>query len=113
MKNILIPKFYKMYKWNVEELKIQVGIIFKLCRLRKGLSQFQVAIEVGLSKDYIGRIERGETNPTIEIIVNICNFLELDINQVVTKENESQLATIKLEILELEAKLKNQNKKKS
>jgi len=101
-----------MYKWDFEEIKIQIGIIFKLYRLRKGLSQFQLANEVELSKDYIGRIERGKTNPTIEIIITICNFLELDIIQVVSKLNPTQLDSIINETMILEEKFKNQNKRK-
>ncbi|ASK28813.1 MULTISPECIES: helix-turn-helix domain-containing protein [unclassified Chryseobacterium] len=102
-----------MYKWDSEEIKSQIGIIFKLYRLRKGLSQFQLATEVDLSKDYIGRIERGKTNPTIEIITNICNFLEIDIILVVSKLNQSQLDAIITETILLEEKFKNQNKRKS
>lgn len=102
-----------MYKWNSEEIKNQIGIIFKLYRLRKGLSQFQLANEVDLSKDYIGRIERGKTNPTIEIIISICNFLEIDIIHVFSKLNQSQLDSIITETILLEEKFKNQNKRKS
>jgi len=102
-----------MYKWSSEEIKSQIGIIFKLFRLRKGLSQFQLANEVDLSKDYIGRIERGKTNPTIEIIVSICNFLEIDIIYVVSKLNHSQIDSIINETISLEEKFKNQNKRKS
>jgi len=103
-----------MYKWSFEEIKSQIGIIFKLYLLRKGLSQFQLANEVDLSKDYIGRIERGKTNPTIEIIISICNFfLELDIIQVVSKFNQSQLDSFIKETILLEEKFKNQNKRKS
>lgn len=102
-----------MYKWESEEIKSQIGIIFKLYRLRKGLSQFQLANEIDLSKDYIGRIERGTTNPTIEIIITVCNFLEVDIIQVFSKLNQSQLESIKSETILLEEKFKNQNKRKS
>lgn len=102
-----------MYKWESEEIKSQIGIIFKLYRLRKGLSQFQLANEIDLSKDYIGRIERGTTNPTIEIIITVCNFLEVDIIQVVSKLNQSQLESIISETILLEEKFKNQNKRKS
>jgi transcriptional regulator with XRE-family HTH domain len=55
-----------MYKWPVESLKIQIGKLIQLFRLRKKLSQFQLGIELNISKDHIGRIERAETNPTIE-----------------------------------------------
>lgn len=102
-----------MYIWNVEELKFQIGLIFRLFRLRKELSQFQLANEIDLSKDYIGRIERAVTNPSIEIILTICNFLEVDITKLVTKLNPEQLEDIAGEILMLEAKLKNHSKKKS
>jgi transcriptional regulator with XRE-family HTH domain len=102
-----------MYKWKTEEIINQIGIVFKLYRLRKGLSQFQVATEIDLSKDYIGRIERGKTNPTIEIIIAICNFLEIDLLQAFCKISQSQLDSMISETKLLEERLKNQNKKKS
>lgn len=102
-----------MYKWNLEKLKIQVGIYVRLHRLRKGISQFQLAIEVGLSKDYIGLIERGKSNPTLEIIVKICNYIDLDISMLFSTMSETELNSVKLEIDELEKKFKNQNKRKS
>ncbi|WP_426478105.1 helix-turn-helix domain-containing protein [Chryseobacterium sp. CBSDS_008] len=102
-----------MYKWNNEEIKVQIGVIFKLCRLRKGLSQFQLGNEIDLSKDYIGRIERGKTNLSIEIIVNICNFLELDIVHLVSRMTPKQIEAAINEINLLEGKFKNQNKRKS
>lgn len=102
-----------MYKWNSEDLKSQIGIFFKLYRLRKGLSQFQIATEIDLSKDYIGRIERGKTNPTIEIIISICNFLDIDLLRVFSKISQSQFDSMIVEIKLLEEKFKNQNKRKS
>lgn len=102
-----------MYKWKSEEIKHQIGIVFKLYRLRKGLSQFQIATEIDLSKDYIGRIERGKTNPTIEIIIAICNFLEIDLLLLFSRISQSQLDSMTSETKLLEEKLKNQNKRKS
>ncbi|VXC43935.1 helix-turn-helix domain-containing protein [Chryseobacterium sp. 8AT] len=102
-----------MYKWKSEEIKHQIGIVFKLHRLRKGLSQFQIATEIDLSKDYIGRIERGKTNPTIEIIIAVCNFLEIDLLLLFSKVSQSQLDSMTSETKLLEEKLKNQNKRKS
>ncbi|WP_407532148.1 helix-turn-helix domain-containing protein [Elizabethkingia miricola] len=101
-----------MYKWNSEEIKNQIGIFFKLYRLKKGLSQFQVATEIDLSKDYIGRIERGKTNPTIEIIISICNFLEIDLLDMFSKISQSQIDSMRSETKVLEEKFKNQNKRK-
>lgn len=102
-----------MYKWDFEELKVQIGMYIRKHRLSSSLSQFQLAIEVGLSKDYIGLIERGKTNPTLEILVNISNFINLDLSVAISKKSDNEISTIKLEIEQLEKKFKNQNKRKS
>lgn len=113
MKNKLIPKIYSMYKWNSEELVAQFAILLKLYRLRKGLSQFQVGNEVDLTKDYIGLIERNKTNPTIDTIVKIINFLEIDILVLCTKLDNRDLKKIEQEIEFLQKEFKNKNRKKS
>ena len=113
MKNIFIPKFYWMYKCNIEDLKIQMGIFIKLYRLRSELSQFQLGIEVGHSRDYIGLIERGKVNPSFEIIVKMCNFINLDLALIVSKISTVKKQELLDEILQLEQKNKNQSRKKS
>jgi transcriptional regulator with XRE-family HTH domain len=102
-----------MYKWPVESLKIQIGKLIQLFRLRKKLSQFQLGIELNISKDHIGRIERAETNPTIENIVKLCNFLDIDMLFLFTKLSEKELKKIESEIDHLQKEFKNQNKRKS
>lgn len=102
-----------MHKWDIEELKVQIGIIIRLARLRKQLSQFQLGNEVDLTKDYVGIIERGRTNPTIEVIVKICNFLDIELTDVFQVASKNQLEAFNLEIQKLETNSKNQNKKKS
>ncbi|WP_431306821.1 helix-turn-helix domain-containing protein [Chryseobacterium indicum] len=66
-----------MYKWEIEELKFQIGKLIQLHRLKRSLSQFQLGNELNLSSNHVGRIERAETNPTIENLVKFCNFLKL------------------------------------
>ena len=102
-----------MFKWDFEELKVQIGLYIRKYRLASSLSQFQLAIEIGLSKDYIGLIERGKTNPTLEILVDISNYINLDLSFAILKKSESELNSLKIEIKELEKKFKNQNKRKS
>ncbi|REC42035.1 helix-turn-helix domain-containing protein [Chryseobacterium sp. 5_R23647] len=87
-----------MYKWDLVNLKIHIGKIIQLYRLRKELSQFQLGLEVGMSRDHIGRIERGQTNPTIENIVKISDFLNIDILTFFTELNHDDLSSINEEI---------------
>ncbi|KYH06841.1 hypothetical protein A1704_21870 [Chryseobacterium cucumeris] len=102
-----------MYKWQIEELKFQIGKLIQLYRLKKGLSQFQLGNELNISSNHVGRIERSETNPTIESLVTFCNFLEIDLLHLFTKLNEKELKKIESEIDQLQKEFKNQNKRKS
>ena len=102
-----------MYKWEIEELKFQIGKLIQLYRLKKGISQFQLGNELNISSNHVGRIERSETNPTIESLVTFCNFLEIDLLHLFTKLNEKELKKIQSEIDQLQKEFKNQNKRKS
>ena len=102
-----------MYKWHVEDLKFQIGKLIQVYRLRRELSQFQLGLELNISKDHVGRIERGLTNPTIENIVKLSNFLGIDILFLFTKLDSKELQKIELEIDCLQKEFKNKNKRKS
>lgn len=51
----------------------------RLFRRQKRWSQEQLAIEAGIDKAYLGRVERGETNIGIENIAEIASALEIEI----------------------------------
>ncbi|KMQ62601.1 hypothetical protein ACM40_10025 [Chryseobacterium sp. BLS98] len=102
-----------MYKWDIEELKFQIGKLIQLHRLKKNLSQFQLGNELNLSSNHVGRIERAETNPTIENLVKLCNFFEIDMLFLFTKLTDKELKKIEREIEDLQKEFKNKNKKKS
>lgn len=102
-----------MNKLVLEELKNQIGKLLQLYRLRKGMSQLQLGNELNLSSNHIGRIERADTNPTLENIVKICNFFEIDVLYLFSTLNKNELNNIESEIIDLKEKFKNQNKRKS
>lgn len=52
-------------------------------RLRKRLSQEKLAEIVGISTKYLNMIENNKTNPTIVIVVKICNDLKIDLNTLI------------------------------
>ncbi|AZI66606.1 XRE family transcriptional regulator [Kaistella daneshvariae] len=100
-----------MYKWSADELKYQIGKLFQLYRLRNKLSQLQLGHELNLSANHIGRIERAETNPTVEIVLEYCNFFLIDISILFVKLTDRQLDDIEKEINNLKIENKNQSKK--
>ncbi|MBR1425364.1 helix-turn-helix transcriptional regulator [bacterium] len=60
----------------------QIGLNFKLERIRKGLSQEGFAEVANVHTSYIGKIERGEQNLTVKKIIDIANSLEMPISKV-------------------------------
>lgn len=46
-------------------------------RMQTGLKQNVLAERIGISNNYLSSIERGKEKPSLEIIVNICNALQV------------------------------------
>ena len=60
------------------DIKRAVGKRIKIVRQRSGLTQDQVAEQVGLSPKYISGIERGVENPTMDILLRVAKILEVE-----------------------------------
>ena len=58
------------------QIKIQFGRNIRKQRLLLGLSQEQLAFESGLHRTYIGSVERGERNISLENIVLLAKALK-------------------------------------
>lgn len=60
------------------DVKRAVGKRIKIVRQRNGLTQDQLAEQVGLSPKYISGIERGVENPTMEILLRVAKMLGVE-----------------------------------
>lgn len=60
----------------------------KRARLEKGLSQQGLADALGVSRQTINAIEKGDYNPTIRLCVGICRVLGLTLNDLFWEEQE-------------------------
>lgn len=47
----------------------------KFARMEKGLSQIELAAQVGVTRQTIGMMEAGDYNPTLKLCVSICKEL--------------------------------------
>lgn len=50
--------------WNLRRL-----------RVRRGLSQEALAVDAGIDRSYAGRLERGEENPSVDLLERIAEAL--------------------------------------
>lgn len=59
----------------------------KSARAAKDWSQQQLAEAVGVSRQTINAIEKGDYNPTINLCIAICRVLGLTLNDLFWEEN--------------------------
>ena len=64
------------------EFLYKVGLKIKILRDAKKQSQETLAEKAGTSAPYLGTIERGEQNPSLELLKNIEDALEVDIREL-------------------------------
>jgi len=68
-----------MKKSNEIDYLSKLGLQIKLERTKKKLSQESLAHKSNLDRNYIGKVERGEQNPTILTILKITNALDISL----------------------------------
>lgn len=64
-------------------LKFTFGSFIKNARLRKGMTQDEVASLARIEQAYLSKVERGAREPSLSIALRICDALNLDINDFV------------------------------
>jgi transcriptional regulator with XRE-family HTH domain len=79
-------------------------------RKKKGLSQADLGKAVGTSGDIIGRYERDEVKPSIEVAMKIADALDISLDYLVGK-TKMELDADALQRLEDIAGLSDENKK--
>lgn len=65
------------------EIIKRVAETIRIERLRKRFSQEKLAEIVGISTKYLNSIENEEVNPSITIVVQLCNALEIDLGKLI------------------------------
>lgn len=58
---------------------MEIGKKIKKFREYKNFSQAEVAFNAGINEKYYGKIERGESYPTINVLCKICSALDISI----------------------------------
>lgn len=67
----------------------QIGNNIRTLRKAKGLSQEQLALRADINASYMGQVERGEKNPTIDVLHKIAAALHIPLETVVHIQSEN------------------------
>jgi transcriptional regulator with XRE-family HTH domain len=71
----------RIVAWNIRKL-----------RVAKGLSQEALAVDAGLDRSYIGRLERAVENPTIETLGKLADALGVRLVDLVEEPGPEEVA---------------------
>lgn len=66
-------------------VSLAFGKILREYRVRARISQEELAVSAQLNRNYIGMLERGERQPTLETILQIAEALNVSASTLVTK----------------------------
>jgi len=64
------------------DIKQKLGIVIKKLRMDKSISQENLALQANIDRTYIGDIEKGERNISVEILEKLANALEISISDL-------------------------------
>lgn len=70
---------------NKHQNLVKLGKNIRIARKAKGFSQEAFAAEVGMGRTYMGRVERGEQNISIQNLIEIALTLKMEVGELVPK----------------------------
>lgn len=60
-------------------LRANLSANVKHFRNKKGISQERTALEAGIDRTMLSKIERGLTNPSLETLLKLANYLDVGV----------------------------------
>ncbi|AYA03424.1 XRE family transcriptional regulator [Acinetobacter sp. WCHAc010034] len=72
----------------MSELSIAFGQLVRKHRKEKNISQEQLALLCNIDRSYLGRIERGEVNITLEKLYHLAKALETDLSDLLPRTSD-------------------------
>ncbi|WP_297478346.1 helix-turn-helix transcriptional regulator [uncultured Photobacterium sp.] len=73
----------------MKDLAKRFGANLRGKRKEKRVAQDQLALQADIDRSYIGRIERGEVNITLEKAYQLADALECDVRDLLPKNRDS------------------------
>jgi len=66
----------------MDDIATQFGAILRDLRTAKGLSQEELAFRAGMSVPYLSDLERGRSNPSLAMVIDLARALEMHPSEI-------------------------------
>jgi len=67
-----------------------LGSKFRLAREARGISQTELANRLGKDQPSINRLEQGNVNPSYMYLLEVCEGLDVELSEVLSKKTEAE-----------------------
>ncbi len=71
-----------MHPKTLEELRADLASNLKAIRKAQGLAQERLALDAGVDRTVVSKIERGVTNPSLDVLLRLSNHLNVEVGQL-------------------------------
>jgi transcriptional regulator with XRE-family HTH domain len=89
--NFLYRKIAALIGAAMKDQRRTFGKILRQIRVQSGFTQETLGMESGIDRSYISLIERGESSPTLDTILQLCTALDISFAYLAAKfETEMQ-----------------------
>lgn len=68
---------------TLEEVKTDIAVNLKNIRKSQNIAQERLALEAGVDRTFVSKIERGIGNPSLEVLLRLANRLGVSIADLV------------------------------
>jgi transcriptional regulator with XRE-family HTH domain len=73
-----------------------VGRNVRRLRVALGLTQEALAVDAGLDRSYVGRIERATENPTVDVLDQLAAALKVESSELLRRPEDGELPPAKM-----------------
>ena len=71
-----------MKKKTLDEVRQDLAINLKAIRAERGLAQERLALDAGVDRTVVSKIERAKTNPSLDVLLRLANHLDTTLAQL-------------------------------
>ena len=75
---------------TLNQLRNDLTLNWKSIRTAKELAQERLALDAGGDRAVVSKIERGVTNPSLEILLRLANHLDVQVGQLLLPHSDAK-----------------------
>jgi ribosome-binding protein aMBF1 (putative translation factor) len=70
---------------TLDDLRTDLASNLKSIRLAKGIAQERLAFDAGVDRSVVSKIERGVTNPSLDVLLRLSNNLGVEVSDLLKR----------------------------